>query len=316
MYGLSITWLTRTAIRGAILRMVESTKHPLETNLNKNNILGSPGNQRESTSNVFDRGFPFQESSPITRMLSNFEEFNINDENIAPNSSHIKQLDAKSEVASLKAELDATRRRLAEYETSRSKDMLQTPAGPPKCHNIRNNDVYSSTTPSIDFVHKDILPWSDYNSSFLDVPTQPPPAPHPSAFDYTAPVPPLRLPSTSAPFQDNHGIYTNTGLPTFYVRLLTLGNYVLRDGHRNFSLPTPAPIGEPRKVSPIQRSFSAEVKNLQDKEAWRPEPDWSTPWSALPTGNSTRQLMGNSSHSVVFNDQQPSLDVFSSISPS
>ena len=63
-------------------------------------------------------------------------------------------------------------------------------------------------------------------------------------------------------------------------------------------------------MTPIQRSFSVDIKNLGAKEPWKPESDWSTAWSGMPAGNPTRPLIGPASHGVVFNDQQPWLDVF------
>lgn len=184
--------------------MIESTKLPLGTNVNKTNIVNSPETQHESTSNAFDRGFPFQESSSITKILTNFEEFNSNNENKSPNNSplgHNGQLETNNyEVASLKAELDVTRRRLAEYET-RSKDIPQTSS--PFKHNSPNKHGFPSNTSPLDYVHKDILPLCDYDSSFMEIHTPPPPPPHPSPLDFPTSVPPLRLPSSVAPFQAN-----------------------------------------------------------------------------------------------------------------
>jgi hypothetical protein len=184
--------------------MIKSTKLPLGTNVNKINIVNSPETQHELTSDAFDRGFPFQESSSVTKILTNFEEFDINDENESPINSPPGcngQLETNNyEVASLKAELDATRRRLAEYET-RSIDIPQT--SNPLKHNSANKTVFPSSTPSLDYVHRDNLTSCDYDSSFMEIHTPPPPPPHPSPLDFPASVPPLRLPSTVAPFQAN-----------------------------------------------------------------------------------------------------------------
>ena len=180
--------------------MLESTKFPLSTNFNKENILNPRENTLDSTtSNVFDRGFSFQKSSSISKMLANLEDFSINDENRPPSNPQFEINDRplqtdNAELTSLKAELEATRRRLAEYETSRSNDLpTETSSGLLK-YNPSSKNVFSSSSnatppPPLDFVHKDILPWSDYDSSFLEVPT-----PHPSPFDFHAPIPPLHLP--------------------------------------------------------------------------------------------------------------------------
>lgn len=292
--------------------MMETTKLPLGTNLNKNNILSPPETQHDPISNIFDRDFPFQESSSVTKMLANFEDSNLNDENILPDEpplGHNKKLETSIEMAGLKAELEATRRRLAEYEM-RSDDVPQTSS--PLKYNTSNKHNLSSNYPPLDFGHKDILPWSDYDSSILEVPT--PPSPHPVPFDFPAHVPPLRLPSTAAPFNANTPARINSSM--LYLKgLLIIDNFVLREEHRNFSLPIPAPIGEPRRILPIQRAFSAEIKRPRDKEPWRVESDWSPPWSGIPIGTSARQLSATPNHSVIFNDQQPWPDVLSSILP-
>lgn len=186
--------------------MFESTNSPLGNNFNKENIPNPHENPIDSiASNAFDRTFQFQESSSINKMLVNLEGFDINDENRPPSSNpHVKINDSpletdNIELANLKAELEATRRRLAEYETSRSSDVpTQTSSGLLK-YNPSSKNVFSSSSnappPPLDFIHKDILQWSDNDSSFLEIPT-----PHPLPFDFHAPIPPLRLPPSTGPF--------------------------------------------------------------------------------------------------------------------
>ena len=132
--------------------MLESTKSPLGANFNKENILQPDENPIDSlTSNAFDRGFPFQESSSISKMLANFEDFNVNDENRPPSNHHFGINDRpmqtnNTELASLKAELEATRSRLAEYETSRCNDVpTQTSSGLLK-YNPSSKNVFSSSS--------------------------------------------------------------------------------------------------------------------------------------------------------------------------
>lgn len=93
--------------------------------------------------------------------------------------------------------------------------------------------------------------------------------------------------------------------------MLILGNpFPPREEIRNFSLPIPAPIGEHRRVLPVQRAFSADFKNnTRDKELWRPEPDWNAPWLGTPTGNS-HQMPGMGPLRGSFNEQ-PGTEVFS-----
>ena len=202
--------------------MLESVKSPLGANFNKENILQPHDNSLDSaTSNAFDQGFPFQESSSISNMLANFEDFNINDENRPPSNPHFRINDRplhadNTELASLKAELEASRRKLAEYETSRSNDVrTETSSGLLK-YNPSSKNVFSSSSnpppPPPDFVHKDILPWSDYDSSLFEIPT-----PHPLPFDFHAPIPPLRLPPPTGPFHapSNPDPNINTGIIFF-----------------------------------------------------------------------------------------------------
>lgn len=196
--------------------MVESTESPLLTNFNKENILKPYENPLDSTtSNAFDRGFPFQESSTISKMLANFEEFNINDENRPPSNLHFGINEGPSqsdntELANLKAELEASRRRLAEYETLGSNDIpMQTSSGflkyNPSSKNVFTSSNNAPTPPRpLDFVHKDILTWSDCDSSFLEIPS-----PHPMPFDFHGPIPPLRLPPPKGPFHAQPDPLTN-----------------------------------------------------------------------------------------------------------
>jgi hypothetical protein len=96
----------------------------------------------------------------------------------------------------------------------------------------------------------------------------------------------------------------------FYIlETLILGNpFPPREEIRNFSLPIPAPIGQHRRVSPVQRAFSADFKNTRDKEPWRPEPEWNGPWPATPKGN-PRQMHGIGPLGVNVNEQ-PWSEVF------
>jgi hypothetical protein len=182
--------------------MIESTTLPLRSNINKDNIPNTHETERETAGNVFDRGFPFHESSSITNMLAELEDFNINNENQLPENTHLVLnhsnnpsvlFQTNNELTTLRAELEATRRKLAEYE-SRSKPIPRRSG--PLTHNAESRSPFSSNSASFDFVHKDILPWSDYDSTFLEVPQQP----HPSPVDFPSSFPPCRLPSAAVPF--------------------------------------------------------------------------------------------------------------------
>jgi hypothetical protein len=185
--------------------MFESKNSPLGNNFNKENLSNPHENPIDSiASNAFDQTFQFQESSSINKMLANLEGFDINDENRLPSNPHFKINDSLSEkdnieLANLKAELEATRRRLAEYETSQSNDVPTQTSSSLLKYNPSSKNVFSSSSnappPPLDFTHKDILPWSGNDSIFLEIPT-----PHPLPFDFQAPIPPLRLPSSTGPF--------------------------------------------------------------------------------------------------------------------
>jgi hypothetical protein len=277
---------------------------PLATNSNRINT----NDQLESTCNAFDRGFPFQEPSSIGKLLTDLGDFNINDENTPPeNPRHILDDDSQknesnNEVATLKAELDATRRKLAEYElransTSQGSSLLN-PDIPSKAPFLANNS-------SLDFVSNEIIPWSDYDSSISEPPLQPHPEPH----DFPASVTPLRLPSNPLHFQGtNPGASINPSLVLYELLLIPGNPFPVKTDRRSLSGPMLAPIGAPRLSAPIERSFSEDYKT-RGKEPWKSEVDWSTPWPGIPTTTPIRQLTGTASLGVVYNDQQPWPDV-------
>jgi hypothetical protein len=183
----------------APMQMVGSTVVPLGPNTSKENIPIPPEAEQGSIQNTFNRGFPFPEPSSISKILADIENFNINNENKRPYASHAgpvnnhnnpnKYFERSNEVASLKAELEVTRRKLAGYETWPN-DGLHT-------HGSFEHDSQSPNIPNntFDFAHKDLLTWSDFNSSFPEAPPQPQPPPS----DFPIPVPPLRLPPATVP---------------------------------------------------------------------------------------------------------------------
>src|SRR5271170_551199 len=104
------------------MQMIGSTTNPLGINTNKENILNLHETNLLPPNTVFREGFLFPDepsSMPLGSLKIN------NDENrypldtpplFASRHSPPKSFKPSNEMASLKAELEATRRKLAEYE--------------------------------------------------------------------------------------------------------------------------------------------------------------------------------------------------------
>jgi hypothetical protein len=179
------------------MQMIESTTNPLGININKENVLNPHETNPLPPNTVFREGFLFPDEPSSTTLGS----LNINnDENkyplepplFASKQSSPKTFKTDNEMASLRAELEATRRKLAEYEGFSNK----VPQ-PLKSITPSRSPVTSTTSSSFDYGYNDIMPWSDYGSSASEVP----PAPRPLPMDFAPPVPPLRIPSASIPRQ-------------------------------------------------------------------------------------------------------------------
>ena len=185
------------------MQMIGSTKNPLGINNNKENILSPPEINPVSQGSILREGFLFPDE-PSTLPLGSLDI--NNDENKylldTPPLFSSRQIPTKlfktdHEMASLKIELEATRRKLAEYE-KRSKIVPQ----PHKSNTPSRSQVASTSSSSFDYGYNDITPWSDIDSSASEAP----PPPHPMPIEFPASVPPLCLPSTSVPFPpDNPG---------------------------------------------------------------------------------------------------------------
>ena len=190
--------------------MIESIKNPLGINTNKENILNPHETNPLPPNTVFREGFLFPNEPSSTPLGS----LNINnDENkypldspplFASRQSSPKTFKTVNEMASLRAELEATRRKLAEYE--RLSNKAQQPL---KSITPSRSPVTSNTSSSFDYGYNDIMPWSDFGSSASEVP----PPPHPLPMEFSAPIPPLRLPSVSVTGQSgNLGSTTTLGI--------------------------------------------------------------------------------------------------------
>jgi hypothetical protein len=277
--------------------MTESATLALAPNINKTNILDAD----ESICNRFDQEYSFQESSTISSILADFDTFNINDENRFPKTTLPKannSIQTDDDVAALKAELEATRRKLANYET-RSNTATQPLAF---TYTQSSRNCFPSDSSTIDFPPNDILPWSDYDSTLTDIP----PPPHPSPVDFPTSVPPLRIPSANVSLQAPvSGSNINSSISPFLSGLTVDTVYPPRDEHRSFSLPYPGPIGEARRTHDVQRAFSADHKGPRTSDAWKSCPDWTSSWSDLSMETGPRQLTGTASLGINYNDPSP-----------
>jgi hypothetical protein len=181
--------------------MIESKTNPLGINTNKDNIVNPHEPYPLPPNTIFRDGFLFpDESSSIPLGGLNIN----NDENkypldtsplFSPRHSSPKSFKMGNEMASLKAELEATRRKLAEYE--RLSNKAQQPL---KSITPSRSPVTSTTSSSFDYGYNDIMPWSDFGSSASEV-LRPH---HPLPMEFSAPVAPLRVPAGSMTCQSGN----------------------------------------------------------------------------------------------------------------
>ena len=187
--------------------MIETMTTPLGINTNKDNILMP----RESTplppDTSFREGFLFPDEHPSIPLGS--LDIN-NDENkfpldtpplFAPRQIPHKSFNPDNEMGNLRAELEATRRKLAEYEGRSNHGPQSLRSTPPN-----RSPVTSTTSSSFDYGYNDIMPWSDFGSSASQRPQPLRPVP----MEFSVPVPPLRLPSTSIQYQSGNAGSTVT----------------------------------------------------------------------------------------------------------
>ena len=164
--------------------MIESKPKSLATNINKTNI----NNETEfrlcsPRMHAFEQVLPYQEnSSSIAKFFEDFQALGLNDENQIPQSSlpslnEMAQNAPENEIAMLRAELEATRSKLAQYEGA-----TQPQHFPQACA-------------SSEYHGSDSFQWSDTTSSDLYT------VPNTLSVEAPSSVPPLRLPSTPPYFQ-------------------------------------------------------------------------------------------------------------------
>ena len=184
------------------MQMSGPAKSPLGINKNKENVLNTDEVGLLSQRAILHQGF-VQANEPLSAPLGSLNINNDENEYLLDtppffSSRHIpsKPFETNPEMASLQVELEATRRKLAEYE-KRSKTVSQPLKSTPY-----RSPVTSTTSSSFDYGYGDISPWSDFDSSVSEAP----PPPHPTPTEFPASVPPLCLPSSSVPFPlDNTG---------------------------------------------------------------------------------------------------------------
>jgi hypothetical protein len=173
--------------------MREPSTLPLATNYNKVNILGP----HDSADNSF-AAFPYSETS-LAKILTDFGKSSRSDETTLTDPRRIgtgfrENIQGADDVATLKAELEATRRKLAEYEghsrtLSQSSTALQDQSP--------SRSPYLSNSPGRNIPRNETI-WPESLSSIPNIPA--PPRPSPRHFPFS--VPPLRLPSATVPFQN------------------------------------------------------------------------------------------------------------------
>ena len=166
--------------------MLETKPKSLATNINKTNT--NHENEVHGCSppvHAFEQVLTYPDNSSLTKFLEDFQAMGLNDENyISPSSfqgvNDLAPNEPETEIALLKAELEATRSKLAQYEAVVPPQPF--PSGP--------TGGSSSECPV-----SDGFPWSDTTCSDLYPGSSPLPVPVPT------PVPPLRLPATPTTFQ-------------------------------------------------------------------------------------------------------------------
>lgn len=284
--------------------MLEPSTLPLATNYNETNIAGP----RDSADSSF-ASFPYSEAS-IAKILTDFGKLSLNDENTLTDPLRIgtsfrDNLQGVDNVATLKAELEATRRKLAEYEAhtrtvSQSSTALQDQSP--------SRNPYSSNSPGRNIPRNEAI-WPEPLSSIPNIP----PRPRPSPLRFQFSVPPLRLPSAAVPFQASSSdpSLTSSKRDQDGRADLDLGRAYLdaslssRNEPRSFSLPIPPPIGEPRRILDTKRTISTDYKTPYDTTAWKPPQDWQASWQNTSTGEPPRHLSGPPSLGVLYDEQLP-----------
>lgn len=274
--------------------MIEQERLPLENNTNIANIPTTPDENGNACAN--------SQSLDIKQVLSNLAKCAINDENSDLTNTHaaseievpIKPVD---EVAALRAELAATRRKLEEYE--------ERSVPPPSEQPVRFR--YRSTSrnhiPSADavlpFARNDVHVWTDKDTSQAESSS--------TQSDSVRPTPPAQSPCDTPPFSfkpPDLGTSIGTGVSNPNYGLDLESSTGVKREHRSFTVPAQDPIGEPRRQPGYKRSASEEHhKILPGGEPWKAEQEWNpSTWQTLSTSPS-RQLTGTASLGLVYNDE-------------
>lgn len=251
--------------------MVESPPQhrALASNPNKSNVL-SP---------YFGYSFrqPGFDLSPcMTDISSSFQSFSFNDENTPPPScspdgaktigSSAEQMSEQTELALVKAELEVTRRKLAEYE-GRKADVPHTSPQIVK-FNPTSRNLFAGK-PSNTIHPRDVFDYPD--PSFAQVP----PPPYPLPVDASTPLSPLHLPSSlSGAFPPKDGVFSGLVLDYFSLKVAPVPP---RESFRSVSATLP-PIGDHLRTVPMQRTFALDIKNPPAHAPGNTDSELSSPW--------------------------------------
>jgi hypothetical protein len=223
----------------------------------------------------------FEVSSPCpTDISSSLQSFTLNDENTPPPSSlpdvakvqvdsPVSNANDPDELTLLKAELDATLRKLALYEGGKAD-------GPPP---VRPQIVKYNPTSRNLFAGKSAIyprdPFAFPDPMGAQIPV--PPHPLPAGGASTQKLSPLQLPgSLNGSFLTRDGL--GTGSTAFGHSVLTKAPPP-RESLRSVSGPMP-PVGENWRAPPAQRSVSLGMKNPPTQEAWNAGSGWTSSWNS------------------------------------
>jgi hypothetical protein len=166
---LTVENLALTRIQIIALQMTDSRAlQPLASNVDKDNIQNSEDRQYDVPSSRFDLFSKLGESTSVINGLTAAENSNLNDENVAPGFGNLKldnfssmSFDMGRELSNLKAELETTRRKLAEYE-ARSNDEVVPNSSTFGYSAESRSPLFNST--SFGLSQKDIVSWPQYST--------------------------------------------------------------------------------------------------------------------------------------------------------
>ena len=237
-----------------------------------------------------------QSSSPcMTEVSSSIQSLDINDENTPPPSVHAGNTkiihssgghtSEENELALVKAELEATLRKLAQYEGQKA-DVPHTRPQLVKYNPTSRNLFPGKQSTSI---NPQAMLGCRHPSS-AQVPAPPHPLPVEAA---SAELSPLHLPSPlGGVFPARDGFSSGFGLSSTFVSSKAVP-LPPQETLRNISSTLP-PIGGHLRSGPMQRRISLDAKNPPGQTAWNADSEWSPPrTSSYRTQTGQQPVLGS-----------------------